>query len=71
MTGLTVSKIETDYDVTRGELKTVQQILLTGLTISKIETDYDVTGREFETVQHTVDCCCSIGDQYQISGVTL
>ena len=37
-------KIETDYDVTGGELKTVQLTLLTGLTVSKIETDYDVTG---------------------------
>ena len=71
MTGLPISKIETDYDVTGGKFETVQLTLLTGLTISKIETDYDVTGGELKTVQHTVDCCCSIGDQYQISGVTL
>ena len=43
LTGLTISKTETDYDVTRIELKMVQLTLLTGLTISKIETDYDVT----------------------------
>ena len=54
MTGLTISKIETDYDVTRRELKTVQQTLLTGLTVSKIETDYDVTRRELKTVQQTL-----------------
>ena len=53
MTGLTISKIETDYDVTRGELKTVQQTLLAGLTVSKIETDY-VTGGELKTVQLTL-----------------
>ena len=47
-------KIETDYDVTRIELKTVQLTLLTGLTISKTETDYDVTRRELKTVQLTL-----------------
>ena len=51
MTGLTISNIETDYDVTRGKLKTVQQTLLAGLTVSKTETDYGVTGGELKTVQ--------------------